>query len=177
MIALDIETTGLSEQSHAMVSLGALHIETEREFYEECRIYGDSEISEKALEINGFTPIQVQDQGKCLPHETYSHFREWCVREIGGMPAQDGNELLIGQNLPSFDIKFLKHYHYNILGNGNKWPFGHRYLDLHTYVFAKTGKSQSHNDSLEMLGMDPEPEPHNALTGAKVVAEIFKELS
>lgn len=177
MIALDIETTGLSEKKNSMVSIGAVHIETGKDFYKECRIYEDSEISDKALEINGFTKSQLTDESKPLPHVAYAHFYDWCLSEIGNMPSQEGEELLIGQNLPSFDVRFLKYYHYNVLGNNSKWPFGHRYLDLHTYVFAKTGKSQSHDDTLEMLGLPKETKPHNALNGAKVVSEIYKNLS
>jgi len=168
MIALDIETTGLSEINHGMISLGAIEIETGQTFYGECRIDDNDQISDKALSINGFTPEQVRDTSKIEAHELYLKFLKWAEKYK--------DPILIGQNLPSFDVRFLKYYHFDVLNNEHKWIFGHRYIDLHTYVFAKTGKSQSHDETLEMLGMEPEDRPHNALNGAMAVVDIFSSL-
>lgn len=57
-----------------------------------------------------------------------------------------------------------------------KWPFGHRSVDLHSVAFAKLGKSLSLDGILQAVGLQPEPKPHNALTGARLERDAFKLL-
>ncbi len=90
---------------------------------------------------------------------------------------------IIGMN-PSFDRNFLdatiKRYNIN-------FNFNYRTIDLHSICFIhllKRGISKlknnssnlSNDDILNYSGLQSEPKPHNALTGAKYEAEAFSRL-
>ncbi len=171
MIILDIETTGISPTKNCMLSLGAVDYDTGDEFYGECRIYPDREITDMALSINGFTREQCVDETKCLPDALYVSFLQWAVIDTKRDP------ILAGQQVGSFDIPFIK----AIADASNtsiapKWPFGFRSVDLHSVVYAKLGKSLSLDGILEAVGLFKEPKPHNALTGARLERDAFKRL-
>lgn len=167
MIVIDIETTGLEPSKHCMVSLGAVHFETGREFYAECRIYADSSVSDFALQINGFTRGEITDPAKPYAHEILNQFISWA--------SVRGDYLLGGQNLASFDVQFLQWLCREKLML--KWPFGHRYVDLHSVAYSKFGKSMKADDIYVALGMEPEPAIHNALNGAIWCAKALKLLA
>jgi len=164
MTIIDTETTGLDENRHCMVSLGAVGNETGDEFYQECRIYPESEVDDFALGVNGFTREQINDPTKPWPHEVLASFIEWSV---GREP------LLGGQQVGSFDIKFLKVLIPRIAA---KWPWGHRSVDLHSVSYAILGKSLSLDGILTAVGLSPEPKPHHALNGARLERDAFKRL-
>ena len=171
MIIIDIETSGLDERENCMLSLGAVEFETGQEFYGECKTYTDSIISEQALAVNGFTYAQANDPTKRVPHELILDFCRWAVELKHG-------QLLAGQQVGSFDIRFVKWiFDHNYLSSvGIKWPFGYRSLDLHSVAYAKWRESLSLDGILVKLGLAPEVKPHNALTGAKLEAEALKRL-
>lgn len=164
MITLDIESTGLDENRHCMVSLGAVDNDTGDEFYQECRIYPESEVDDFALGVNGFTRDQINDPTKPWPHEVLAAFIEWSV---GREP------LLGGQQVGSFDIKFLKVLMPRVAA---KWPWGHRSVDLHSCFYEQFKKSLSLDGILVELGLKAEVKPHNALTGARLERDAFKRL-
>lgn len=181
MIILDIETTGLDPVENGMVSLGAVDLKTGDEFYGECCVEEFIEISDKAMEVNGFTLDQIYDPSKPADFELYVKFLKWC----------EGRDKLIGgQQVASFDLAFLKNIHgyvewyasksdlasYALCKGIEKWPFGHRSVDLHSVAYARFGKSLSLDGILTELGLSPEPKPHNALTGARLEAQAFKLL-
>jgi DNA polymerase III epsilon subunit-like protein len=170
MIILDIETSGLDERENCMLSLGAVEFETGLEFYGECKAYTDAIISEQALAVNGFTYAQANDPTKRVPHELLRNFCEWAIELKHG-------QLLAGQQVGSFDIKFIKRvFDHNLSHTGIKWPFGYRSVDLHSLAWVKWRESLSLDGILVKLGLASETKPHNALTGAKLEAEAFKRL-
>ena len=166
MIVVDVETTGTNPTKHSILSIGAVDFEGGREFYEECRIIPDREIDDVALSINGFTREQCTDPSKQTAEEAYKKFLWWAT----------GSRLMMlaGQQVGSFDIKFLQVIH-ELCGLG-KWPFGHRSLDLHSVAYAHFRKSLSLDEILVALNIEPEPKPHNALTGARKEAGAFRKL-
>jgi DNA polymerase III epsilon subunit-like protein len=167
MIVFDIETTGLSPTKNAMVSFGAVDYDTGEEFYGECRIIPTFQLVEaEALAVNGFSLDSVNDVAKGFDFDLYASFLKWT----------EGREtLLAGQQVGSFDIAFLRAIH-DRCGWFGKWPFGHRSVDLHSIAFAKFGKSLSLDGVLKAVGLEPEPKPHNALTGARLERDAFKRL-
>lgn len=166
-IVLDVETSGLNPIKHSLLSLGAVDFATGEEFYGQCHAWGDAIIDDFALGINGFTREQCMDYSKDNPIQLYLKFTEWCA----------GRELLLaGQQVGVFDIPFLKEIHEICPQDTPKWMFGYRSVDLHSAAFLKFGKSLSLDGILEVLGLAKEPNPHNALTGAKLERDAFKLL-
>jgi DNA polymerase III epsilon subunit-like protein len=166
MIVVDIETTGVDPQKHQMVSIGAVDYDTGETFYGECRIYKFDEWTQEALNINGFTLEQIHDEKKQTPFELYERFVKW---------ASPRSSMLAGHNIGGFDLQFLKQA--QCRGRKNTtFPFRYQTVDLHSVAFSRFKKSYSMSKICQMLGIKPEPEIHNALTGAQKEYECFKIL-
>ncbi len=178
MIVVDVEASGTEPHKHSIVSVGALELEKpDRQFYGECRVWDGAHIMDEALEVNGFIKDQITDASKQGEGELAHQFITWALE------APD--RTLAGQN-PSFDRDFLK-YAAERAGH-TEWPFAFRTIDTHTLAYmhmVKRGETppQEHNRSamdldavLNYCGIPREPEPHNALTGAKSHAEVISRL-
>jgi DNA polymerase III epsilon subunit-like protein len=179
MIIIDVEASGTEYSKHSIVSLGALDIsQPARRFYGECRIWEGAHIMEEALEINGFTEAELKDPSKLSEAELVQAFMEWSQHM--------GDRTLVGQNV-SFDRDMVKAA---CLRAGLPWDLAYRTLDTHTFCWMHIVKSgevppidAEHRRSalnldavLNYCGIDSEPEPHNALTGALCHAEVTSRL-
>jgi DNA polymerase III epsilon subunit-like protein len=132
---------------------------------------------DEALEVNGFTMEQIKDPAKQEEGELAHKFIDWALK------IED--RTLAGQN-PSFDRDFLR-LAAERAGHTN-WPFAFRTIDTHTLCYmhmVKRGAAPpvEHQRSaldldavLNYCGIPREPEPHNALTGAKSHAEVISRL-
>lgn len=176
MIVLDVETTGVDFKKNSIVSIGALDFFSPlNQFYTECRVFEDAEISEQALAINGFTKEQVLSINKYSLEEAVLKYLDWS--------SNINEKTLAGEN-PRFDRDFLNasFEKYGL----KRIPF--RTIDLHTLSYIhrltnggkiplKEGMSDINLDStLNYVGLPSEPTPHNALTGAKIEAEAFSRI-
>lgn len=167
MIILDIESSGLNPVIHGMLSLGAVDFDSGQEFYGECFLREGKLADPRALEVNGFTEEQIRDENKMSDLELYLAFIMW-VKVNNYVP------LLAGQQVGSFDIKFLQEIHESYF-KYDQWIFGHRSVDLHSISFAKYKKSLSLDEILIHCGLQAESKPHNALNGAKLERDCFKK--
>jgi len=78
MIVVDGEMSGLNPKKNSLVSLGAVDFDNpDRIFYEECRVWGGSEIDPEALAVNGFSEVEVTDVNKQSLEELAQKFYEW----------------------------------------------------------------------------------------------------
>jgi DNA polymerase III epsilon subunit-like protein len=177
MIIVDVETTGIDEIKHAILSVGAIDSDNpDNQFYEECRAWDGAHIDSEALNINGFSREQTSDEKKQTDKELIEHFITWS--------KTISDQTLAGQN-PSFDRDFLHRAadRYHI-----EWPFAFRTIDQHSVCFThmiKRGlippKIKNHSGLnsdtiMQYVGIPTEPHPHNALNGAKVAAEALSRL-
>lgn len=173
MISLDIETGGIDPENSSILSIGAVDVFSDKEFYIETRSYDFHEVNPFALAVNGFTLEQARDTKKPLPHIGYVKLLQW-IKE------NNLNPLLLGENIGSFDVKFLNYCHNrhrDILEAFDLgWPFGHRFVDLHSASCLYFDKSQKMDKTREALGLPPEQKPHNALRGAKAAKEAYLAL-
>jgi len=177
MIIVDVETTGVDEVKHSILSVGAIDFANpSNQFYEECRVFDGAHIDDEGLAVNGFTREQAVDQNKQTDEALIKHFMEW---------AKSSSEYTFAGQNPSFDRDFLHRaadrYH---LG----WPFAFRTIDQHSVCFAHMVKQgiippviNNHSDLnsdkiMQYVGIPVEPHPHNALNGAKVAAEALSRL-
>ena len=172
MIVVDVETTGIDPKKHSIVSIGAVSFYNSRnQFYQECKIWDGSEVTEEALKINGFSEEDIKNPNKKTLKEVIKNFLNWA--------DNIKNKTIAGEN-PSFDRDFLKA---SIERSGLKWEFGYRTVDLHSLCYAnylKRGEALpaklNTDKTLNYVGLPDEPKPHNALTGAKMEAEAFSRL-
>ncbi len=179
MIVLDIEASGTEYQLHSIVSLGAIDMSNpKRQFYAECRVWEGAHIMEEALAVNGFTEAQITDATKMSEAELVREFMEWT--------QMSSDRTLVGQNV-SFDRDMLKAA---TIRAGENWTLPYRTLDTHTMCYmhmvkagitppfdAEHKRTALNLDAvLNYCGIPEEPDPHNALTGAKCHAEVASRL-
>lgn len=175
MIIVDVETTGLNPEKHSIVSIGAISFFNPAEyFYEECSVFDGAEITIEALQVNGFTEKEITDKNKKSLESITRAFLLW----IGNFD----DKTLAGQN-PSFDRNFLKasadRYKIEWISHNRGVD---RTVDLHSLCYAHHLKRRlvptdlNTNKILNYVGLSDEPKPHNALTGAKMVAEAISRL-
>lgn len=179
MIVVDIEATGTNAQVHSIVSLGAIDLnKPERQLYLECKRFEGAHIMEGALEVNGFTESEIDDITKMSEAELFIQFMEWS--------HECDDRTLIGQNV-SFDRAFLA-----AAADRADKPFDlpYRTLDTHSMCYMHMVKkgvtppfdaqhkhtSLNLNAVLNYCGIPAEPNPHNALIGAKCHAEVASRL-
>lgn len=176
MIVLDVETTGVDFKKNSIISIGALDFfNPSNQFYAECRVFEDAEITEQALAINGFTREQVLFTNKYSLEEGVLKYLDWS--------SHIKERTIAGEN-PRFDRDFLNASleRYGL----KRIPF--RTIDLHTLSYInhlmkrieiplKESVSDINLDStLNYVGLPPESKPHHALTGAKLEAEAFSRI-
>lgn len=173
MIVVDVETTGLDAKRNAIISIGALDFSNpENQFYGECGVDKGVEIDPVALKINGFRMEDLLNNRKVL--------KELAIEFIGW--SLSVSDKVLGGYYTHFDQSFLletvKKYK---LG----WPFSIHVIDIQGLFYAemlKNGLLHNHTNQytldhiLRFVGLPPEPQPHNALTGAKVTAEAISRL-
>ncbi len=179
MLILDIEATGTVATIHSILSIGAIDFDQpQRQFYGECKRFPGSHIMEGALEVNGFTEAQVNDDSKISESELLLQFIDW---------SRDcADRTLAGQNV-SFDRSYIVAACERA---GVLFDFPYRTLDTHTMCFmhmvqhgvvppfdaAHKRTALNLNAVLNYCGIPSEPNPHNALTGAKCHAEVASRL-
>lgn len=177
MIIVDIETTGLNFIKNGIASIGAVELEhPEREFYGECRIEDDVEVSDDALKINGYTTADLYDPSKQSEQELIEQFFEW---------AMGAEEHTVGAQNPAFDVGFLQS---TAMKHHVNFPLAHRSFDMHSMCYlhmvqrgesppVKKGRSALNSDAImRYVGIPEEPKPHIAINGAKYEAEAFSRL-
>jgi len=177
MIIIDTETTGLSPRRNSIISIGAVDfLHPKNTFYGECQMWPDAEVSQYALNVNGFSQQELTDPQKPTHNELLETFFTW----VAGIETKT----FAGQN-PSFDFGFLSHAAKQA---SLDWPFGYRAIDLQSVCYAhylkyksappmKNGKVSFSLDGIaQYVGLPPEPHPHNALQGAEYAAECFGRL-
>lgn len=171
LLFIDIETSGLDRLKNNMISLGAITEDGQHTFYHECRLEPGEPCSDEALAVNGFTRESVFDQSKPTKEALYHFFASW----VKGLQEMYGYKefILAGENIGGFDAIMLRKAYDGTINFGKDWPFGHRFIDLHSVAYLATSKSQSLDKSLEALGLPPEVKPHNALNGAKAARDLY----
>lgn len=179
MIIVDIEATGTNALKHSIVSLGAIDFKNpERQLYLECKRFAGAHIMDGALEVNGFTEAEVDDETKMTEAELFAQFMEWSY--------ECDDRTLVGQNI-SFDRAFLA----AAADRADAvFDLPYRTLDTHSMCYihmVKNGVTPPFDEQhkrtalnldavLNYCGIPDEPDPHNALTGAKCHGETASRL-
>lgn len=175
---IDIETSGLKPNEGAVIlQIGCLTDDTEDGTFSETILptneqYGKR--SAKAIEINGLTWEVLQEKGK-----SFKDVSEDLIRYLSKAGIDTG--VFVGQN-PGFDMGFLKFYlkgELDYVGAPYERPVDIRNMFSEAIrrgrvITSETGRSGSIIS--EVLGVEPEPEVHDGLEGAKVVKRHYDKL-
>lgn len=179
MLIVDIEASGTEYSKHSIVSIGAFDFSNpDNRFYRECKIWEGAHIMDGALAVNGFTEAEIIDSSKPTEAEIVTEFLEWS--------QHISDRTIVGQN-PSFDRDFLRA---GAERAGLAWDLAYRTIDTHSLCWMhiiKSGEAppvdiQHRRSSLDLdavlqyCGIDSEPKPHNALTGALCHGEVTSRL-
>jgi len=177
MIIVDVETTGLNPIKNSIASIGAVNfLKPDQQFYGECRVFENAEITEEALAVNGFSRSSLHDPDKESFRHLITNFLTWLHKN---------EATVIGGQNPTFDHGFLFHSARRLR---LEWKFGRRTVDLSSICYAhllkhekplpkKNGRSSLSADAIYgYVGLPEEPKPHNGLTGAIMEAEAFHRL-
>lgn len=177
MIVVDLETSGVDQRVHGLLSIGAVDfLEPGRQYYGECKLREEGDVMDEALEVNGFTYEDITNHNKQSEVDLVKDFLLWFKRSK--------DHTLAGQN-PHFDLSFLEEV---CRRSELDIPFARRLIDLHSvtvYHITSRGlevpirKKRSDVDSdyiMRYVGIPEEPRPHNALNGAVWEAEAFNRL-
>lgn len=169
LYAVDVETSGIDPNKSSLLSIGAVNINNLSDFfYAECRAFPDAEIHEGALKVNGFTIDQINAQ-PLTEAEIIKDFFQWLK----------AGPMMIAHN-SSFDSSFIAAAALRAqLPN----PFGFRTIDIHSIVHTHiTQRNEtppgrlSLNECLNYFDLPKEPDPHNALTGARCNYDIYQKV-
>lgn len=175
MIIFDLETTGTNPLEHGIASIGAVAFPDGAEFYAEPRLHDGAAIDPEAMEINGFTADEVRNPDRPELHKVITDFELWAK-------ASSDDIILTGWNA-YFDFQFLQIAYDRA---GYEWPFKFRNVDLQSIAYflmhmieGSTPKydqvsTVGLNFTLNWLNLPPEPDPHNALTGAQKELEVWQ---
>lgn len=179
MIVLDVESTGLNPRTGSIVSLGAVDFfDPTNQFYEECRVWEGAEIHDEALAINGFSREAVLSPEKQSEADLIASFVAWAT-------DRPEDRTLAAQNV-SFDLEFVQAA---CARADIDSPFAKRTIDTHSLVWMhmvthgqtppliRRHSAISLDVDLRYCGLPPEPQPHNALTGALAHAEVIARVA
>jgi len=164
-ISVDIETSGLN-RSCGILSIGAVNMSDNEEFYLEARLESYHEIGETALQVNGFTIEECYDKNKVNQAAVVKEFYRWVESQ---RYKTEKRPIIAGHNI-MFDIGFLRRVR-------DSWPFAYRSVDSHGVGLIVLGESHSSETLCDALGLEREPKTHNALEGAKMAKRCLLALN
>lgn len=179
MIVVDIESTGLDPDRCSILSIWAINFNyPEKKFYQECKIFENALVEEKALEVNWFTYEQITNENKKSEPQLISDF----VNRL----TQFEDKTIAWQHPMALDIPIIKAA---CKRAGINYELSQRTVDLHSIAYSHfiswqkgipLDENWTSNIKLDYiasyLGIWEEPKPHNALNWAKYEAECFARL-
>lgn len=167
LVFVDLEMSGIAPDA-GILSIGAVHYNTGREFYIEAKLDYGQDANLKSLQVNGFTVEQCHDDSKPTQLEAVKKFYKW-VESLRKDFFNKDLAIMGGHNIMG-DVKALKRVK-------ESWPFQSRLVDVHGVAFAFFGESLSAKALCEELCVEPEPVIHNALEGAKQGMRCFDAMT
>lgn len=205
VLVLDFETSGLDPKRCAILQIGAvwLHEDLNQEglqqdamsirandrFFTQVRFNPYMQWDAEAQEVHGITKEQAMEQSRPSDYAAVNALAEW-VRATQGL---EDSIVLAGLNV-YFDHAFLQATVERAAQSSPIDPalmqtlvkkIKHAHLDLHSLALAKVCTEglelPAHgylrtDDIYNVLGMDAEPKPHHALTGALMEAQALNQL-
>lgn len=175
ILLLDLETTGTDETRHAIAQIGAAWLDAPGTFFR--RVRPDESrpaIDPDALRVNGETMNTLADPARTPEHIAVCELLGWVKARSGDRDRV----MFCGWNV-HFDHRFLRDAFRRVGVDMDATPFRHSLLDLHALVWREQAMRREPEDApifgdivrgadhaAQILGLESEARPHNALTGA-----------
>lgn len=178
VVVVDTETTGIDPFRCGLLQVGAVKLTDENvSFQANCRVAEGKIVSIYALYVNGTNLHNLNTAGLPTPSSqvVVTRFLMWCKK----------NNLshMAGFNVGKFDWHFLREGLAQLGSDDFRVDlssfdlfFSHRLLEINSVAFGVLGKMLSSAELPKVLGVKPEPEPHDALEGAKLGARVLNKL-
>lgn len=163
LVFIDTETSGLDPFRHGILSIGAV-ASTGDEYYAEFSLPGDVEYEDSALKVNGFDAEDIYNEDMPTAEDGALNFIKWL--------AQFSDVQLAGWNV-SFDRMFLENHMFVT----SRPRINYHWLDVMSLASILTNKTfLKLSDACDILGVEAEPEVHNALEGAKACHGVYSAI-
>ena len=186
LLAFDIETTGLSEQT-TILSLAAVRYDTLNHFYAEITHPKGAYCEAKAFEVNRFNILDLQRKSDLKSksiligtlEEVDNLFSKW-LKKI------DNDIILTGLNVLTFDARyaqkylpksyalFTKHHGYCVTAELNNFINGISYFEESNFKLIKN-KAKEYAEN-KIIKIRSDLKSHNALYDATKIAFNFSYL-
>lgn len=131
IVSIDIETTGLDPNVHSMLSMGAVDLESQSQFYMAIDVKNFT-VSKEAFNMNKkllCSDSNLYDGDKVGETESYWKLMSWvCSLDL----PDDTRIVPLGHNVGSFDMLFVKKW---MKANGGNIDFGYRCIDINSIYF------------------------------------------
>lgn len=194
MIILDIESSGLDTGRCGIWQIGAIDLQTKKEFLEEGRIDDEDLVEESALKVTGKTEKELRDRKKQTQKQLILNYLNWV--------KSAKEKMFCGENV-GWDISFIQNkcLRYGIMEKFREVQ-SQRAIDLHTlsqnkwkkihgeFLLDDRGKSKMNlGATLEFCELpdnrllikdgkvEKQGKPHNALDDCKLEGECYSRLT
>ncbi len=166
LIITDLETTGLDPRRQDIIEIGAIrvdqeYLEEQARFDMKVQIQNPTTVQLTALQVNGYTE------------------EAWRFALPLASAMQQFSDFATGGVLAAWNITF----EYGFLSEafrraGLTDTMDYHRIDIPTLAWNRFTRLEhlSQNDVAALLGLDREPEPHRAITGAEYAWSILREL-
>jgi len=128
IISLDLETTGLDPNKHNVISIGAVNLIDDDEFYREI-YYKDLFVSTKTQAFLKIDFSKIENVQRSEPFIAICDFNTWLIRQYNYKPI-----IVMGLNVGSFDLQFIRKLSQSVNSPGTMELFDYRSLDLNSVM-------------------------------------------
>jgi DNA polymerase III epsilon subunit-like protein len=186
---IDLETSGLDPRECGVMEMGAVMLQRDLspvgEWSSLVRVCEWQRWEADAERVHGVTRVDAMSADRPSAPVALADFLRFVDSHSDGKRV-----VLAGMNLAGFDVQFLKAILERVAPSSLRdlmeadwrWLISHRTIDIHALA-AGIGLAEGLNlagfytDGIyKMLGMDAEPKPHQAITGARMEAEALRRL-
>jgi DNA polymerase-3 subunit epsilon len=176
-VVIDCETSGLSPERHALLSIGAVTV-SGREFYREVLFDETKEIDPEAMKVNGLD-LTCSSSDDVWPEQAVRELIDWLGEEHAG-------RWIYGGRNPAFDWGFLTMVaEPSGLMKALVSRISRRAIDQHSLAYwwalqrgiDMTAGEFGTDTIYRALGFEPEPRPHTAIQGARLEMAVFRALA
>lgn len=162
IILIDLETTGLDPQTHEILEIGAINVDTGAEFSVKVQPIHIESADTVAMKVNGYSAEQWIT---AVPLPTaLVLLKEW----VGE------GKYMMSYNV-SFDRMFIEKAYKEC---GIEYPFYYHHFDLLTLAWYRlhAGSPLSLKSVCTQLKLEAEPDIHSALEGCRAAYRVYQKL-